>query len=63
MVQWEVRVIKLEEGRGLLTKDEETKLCTGWCFSDNKNEVQTCEAAKNILLIAKMRGDGILAKW
>ena len=63
MEQWEVRIIMLEEGRAILTNDEERKIRTGWCFSDDTDEVQTCEAAKNILLIAKMRGDGILAKW
>ena len=47
----------------MLSDSKEKKIRTRWTFTDNDKEVPMGEASNNILLIAKMRGDGILWKW
>jgi len=57
--QWEIRVVKANEGRPVLTVEERTALRNGWEFQDEENEVPSIGASRSDLLIAKMRGDGI----
>ena len=61
--QWEIRVIKVNEGRPVLTMEERNELRDGWEFHDKENEVESIGALQSDLLIAKMRGDGILGRW
>lgn len=58
--QWEVKIITSEEGRPELTPCEIADLQSGWMFEDKVGEIASADPLNNVLLIAKMRGDGIL---
>ena len=60
---WEVKVIRSNEGRKVLDKTEEINLLKGYCYDDQEGEIESAEALKNILVVAKLRGDGILGRW
>ena len=59
--QWEIKIKTTEEGRSQLTEEEEKAICTGWVFEDNESDIPSPN--RHVFCIAKMRGDGILAKW
>ena len=61
--QWQICVITSKEGRPTLTQEEEIQLFEGWSFKDQVDEVRSLEESKSSLVVAKMRGDGILANW
>ena len=61
--QWEIQVIRLEDGRVDLSEFETKAIRTGWTCQDYIGEVESSGVANNVLLIAKLRGDGMLAKW
>ena len=46
-----------------LSKKEEEDLRSGLTVKDKMGEVLTANSSKSILLLAKMRGDGVLSKW
>ena len=60
---WEVKVIRSNEGRKVLDKTEEINLLKGYCYDHQEGEIESAEALKNILVVAKLRGDGILGRW
>ena len=60
---WEIQLIRLNEGRNLLNKTEEMNLLRGYCCDDKEGEVESAQASKSILVVAKLRGDGILGRW
>jgi len=39
------------------------KLFRGYCCDDKEGEVESAQASKSILVVAKLRGDGILGRW
>ena len=61
--QWEIKVIRKEEGRPTLNYVEQRDLRTGWIFEEDADKEKQSGASSSLLVIAKMRGDGILAKW
>ena len=63
LTQWEVRVITKQEGRPKLNEFDQKNLHIGWNVADKDGEIISPEVSQNNLLIAKMRGDGILANW
>ena len=60
---WEICLLTEQEGQPELSKEDEIHLCTDWEFNDKENEVQSIATSRSNLVIAKMRGDGVLAKW
>ena len=62
-VQWEICVLSAKECRPEINIDEEKYLLTNWEFNDMDNEVSSIDALQSNLVIAKMRGDGVLARW
>ena len=60
--QFETKVIT-KEGRQELSLVERKAILTNWNFQDKKNGVPAAEASTNVLLVAKMRGYGILGRW
>ena len=62
-VQWEICILSSKEGRPELSSDEENDLRTDWEFKHKANEVPSIDASQSNLVSAKMRGDGVLARW
>ena len=60
---WEIQVVRAEENRVALSKKKEEDLRSGLTVKDKMGEVLTANSSKSILLLAKMRGDGVLSKW
>ena len=60
---WEIQVIRSDEGRVKLSEKEEEDLRIGFIVSEKDGEVLTSNSSTGILLLAKMRGDGVLSKW
>ena len=49
---WEVRVVRLNEGRKELNKTEEMNLLDGYTYEEKEGEVESAKASKNILLVS-----------
>ena len=60
---WEIQVIRSDEGRVKLSEKEEEDLRIGFFVSEKDGEVLTSNSSTGILLLAKMRGDGVLSRW
>ena len=56
-------MIRSDEGRVKLSEKEEEDLRIGFIVSEKDGEVLTSNSSTGILLLAKMRGDGVLSRW
>ena len=61
--QWEIQVIRKDEGRPTLSYVKQKALRTDWIFEEHADKEKPSGASNSIFLIDKMRGDCILAKW
>ena len=61
--QWEIQVIRKDEGRLTLSYAKQKALRTNWIFEEHADKEKPSGASSSLLVIAKMRDNGILPKW